>query len=167
MQPLGLSAPGAYGDLAAPPAKSPGLHGVVHSVFSSLGALFATSFLYESAAGAQHAVATSGGGADGSEAAALRRCGADAQGAAATSGGRAYGPEAAAWCRGGADAQDSALDAESEEALAEASLDDVALCRGGADAPGAAATSGGRADGPEARRSWRGWMCRSTQHISD
>ena len=83
MQPLGLSAPGAYGDLAAPPARSPGLQGVVHSVLSSLGAFLATPFLYESAAGAQHAAATSGGGADGSKVAALRHCGADAPGAAA------------------------------------------------------------------------------------
>ena len=55
MQPLGLSAPGAYGDLAAPPARNPGLQGAVHSVLSSLGAFLATSFLYESAAGAQQA----------------------------------------------------------------------------------------------------------------
>ena len=82
------------------------------------------------------------------DAAALCRGGADAQGAAAASGGRAHGPKAAALCRGGADAQDSALDAESEEELAEASRDAAALCRGGVDAPGAAATSGGRADGP-------------------
>ena len=72
------------------------------------------------------------------------RGGADARGVAATSGGRAHGPKAAALCRGEADARDGALDAEFEEALAEASLDAAALCHGGVDALGAAATSGGR-----------------------
>ena len=49
-----------------------------------------------------------------------------------------------------------ALDAEIEEALAEASPDAAALCRGGAGAPGAAATSGGQADGPVAALRHRG-----------
>ena len=58
-------------------------------------------------------------------------------------------PAVPALCRDRAQALADAWDAEFEEALVDVSPDAAALCRGEADAPGAAATSGGRADSPE------------------